>query len=55
MVHPGGQTWVGGEFATEPWLDVVGYQSGHGDDAGAWRWLVDGPPARDWPACPDGR
>ncbi len=41
MVHPGGQTWVGGEFAAEPWLDVVGYQSGHGDDERAWRDLPD--------------
>jgi hypothetical protein len=48
MVHPGGQTWVGDEFAGEPWLDVVGYQSGHGDDERAWRWIVAGPPATAW-------
>jgi hypothetical protein len=48
MTHPGGQTWVGGEFKDEPWLDVVGYQSGHGDDERAWRWIVAGPPATEW-------
>ena len=53
MVHPGGQTWVGDEFATEPWLDVVGYQSGHGDDERAWRWIVEGPPATAWRDLPD--
>ena len=51
-VHPGGRQWVGAEFGAEPWLDVLGYQSGHGGDAGAWDWLADGPPARDWPAVP---
>jgi hypothetical protein len=49
MVHPGGQTWVGDEFKDEAWLDVVGYQSGHGDDEKAWRWIVQGPPATEWP------
>ena len=53
MVHPGGQTWVGDEFAAEPWLDVVGYQSGHGDDERAWRWIVEGPPATAWRDLPD--
>jgi hypothetical protein len=51
-LHPGGRQWVGAEFEAEPWLDVLGYQSGHGGDAESWAWLVDGPPARDWPAVP---
>lgn len=46
--HPGGKQWVGTEFAGEPWLDIVGYQSGHGDDDATWRWLVQGPPATQW-------
>lgn len=53
MVHPGGQTWVGHEFKGEPWMDIVGYQSGHGDDEKAWRWIVQGPPATEWTAVPD--
>ena len=46
--HPGGQQWVGAEFGAEPWLDVIGYQSGHGDDERAWRWITEGPPAAEW-------
>ena len=53
MVHPGGQTWVGHEFKDEDWLDVVGYQSGHGDDEKAWRWIVQGPPTTEWRSVPD--
>jgi hypothetical protein len=52
MTHPGGQQWVGQEFRDEPWLDVIGYQSGHGDDEKAWRWIVQGPPATEWPNVP---
>ncbi len=51
-VHPGGQQWVGEEFGPEPWLDILGYQSGHGGNEAAWRWLVDGPPARRWAEVP---
>jgi hypothetical protein len=51
-VHPGGRSWVGEEFGAEPWLDILGYQSGHGGDEAAWRWLADGPPARRWPEVP---
>lgn len=42
VVHPGGLQWVGAEFADEPWVDVIGYQSGHGGGIGSWRWLQDG-------------
>jgi hypothetical protein len=52
MVHPGGKTWVGHEFKDERWLDIVGYQSGHGDDEASWRWIVEGPPATEWQHLP---
>jgi hypothetical protein len=39
--------WVGAEFADEPWVDVIGYQSGHGGGIGSWRWLQDGPWLRE--------
>ncbi|MSQ44219.1 MAG: DUF4038 domain-containing protein, partial [Chloroflexi bacterium] len=42
-VHPGGIQWVGSEFADEPWVDIIGYQSGHGGGILSWRWLQDGP------------
>jgi hypothetical protein len=48
MIHPGGMHWVLKEFGTEKWLDVQGYQSGHGDDDQTLRWMISGPPAIDW-------
>ncbi len=48
MLHPGGQHWNLPEFQNEDWLDIVGYQSGHGDGDAAWRWTFEGPPTRDW-------
>ncbi|MDQ3699860.1 MAG: DUF4038 domain-containing protein [Chloroflexota bacterium] len=51
-VHPGGRQWVGEEFGAEPWLDILGYQSGHGGDEASWRWLAEGDPARRWPEVP---
>ncbi|MCC9076333.1 DUF4038 domain-containing protein [Litorilinea aerophila] len=47
-MHCGGQQWPADELRGEPWLDILGYQSGHGDSAETWRWLVEGPPAREW-------
>ncbi len=47
-MHPGGMQWVLNEFKDEKWYDVVGYQSGHGDDARTLQWLTSGPPAKDW-------
>lgn len=48
LMHPGGMQWVLQEFADEPWVGIHGYQSGHGDDEAALRWITSGPPARDW-------
>jgi len=47
-LHPCGQNWVGEEFRNEPWYDIIGYQSGHGDSEEHLRWLAQGPPARNW-------
>ncbi len=51
-LHPCGQRWVGDEFRDETWFDLIGYQSGHGDSPDHLRWLVDGPPARNWDRKP---
>jgi hypothetical protein len=51
-MHPGGMQWVWNEFKDEKWYDVVGYQSGHGDDEKTLRWLTEGPPATDWTKMP---
>lgn len=46
--HPGGMQWPHDAFDDESWIDVIGYQSGHGDDAETLQWIHSGPPARKW-------
>lgn len=48
IMHPGGMHWIHDEFASEKWVDIHGYQSGHGDDDNTLKWLAMGPPAKDW-------
>jgi hypothetical protein len=47
-LHPNGMSWNMNEFQHEMWLDIIGYQSGHGDSDDTLRWIVYGPPATDW-------
>ncbi len=51
-LHPQGRHWNAFEFKSEPWLNVIGYQSGHGDGDDHLRWLTDGPMTRDWTNTP---
>ena len=51
-MHPGGMQWVWNEFKDEKWYDVVGYQSGHGDDDKTSRWMTEGPLTEDWMKMP---
>lgn len=51
-LHPGGQQWIATDFLNEEWLDILGYQSGHGDDEAAWQWIFQGPPATEWTQKP---
>ena len=51
-LHPHGRDWVLDEFEGEPWMDVLGYQSAHGDDDGHWEWILHGPPSTDWRRVP---
>jgi hypothetical protein len=46
--HPMGMHWPWQSFRNEKWLDFIVYQSGHGDDANAMRWIHSGPPSRYW-------
>lgn len=48
LTHPQGMQWPWAPFADEGWLDVLGYQSGHGDDAGTLAWIHSGPVAQTW-------
>jgi hypothetical protein len=47
-LHPNGMSWYGEDFDAEAWLGFIGYQSGHGDDEAAARWMTEGPPAKRW-------
>ena len=51
-LHPMGRSWIGAAYAQEPWLDVVGYQSGHGIDRAAVEFITRGPAARTWSKLP---
>jgi hypothetical protein len=48
LIHPGGMQWPYAPFEAEAWLDLAGYQSGHGDDANTLRWIHSGPAAQNW-------
>jgi len=47
-MHPAGKHWLLPEFLHEEWMDVVGYQSGHGVCGDDLKWLCFGPPSKDW-------
>jgi hypothetical protein len=51
-IHPCGMHLPIDEFRDCSWLDVIGYQSGHGDRAETQRWLTSGPPATAWVGGP---
>jgi hypothetical protein len=43
--HPTGMNFPWKDWEDERWLTVLGYQSGHGDDANTLQWIHSGPPA----------
>jgi hypothetical protein len=47
-LHPHGMDWALYQFVDEPWMDVVGYQSAHGDNEAYLRWIPEGPPSSSW-------
>lgn len=47
-LHPRGMQWILPEFRQTPWLDIMAYQSGHGDSPETLGWIVKGPPSKDW-------
>ena len=51
-LHPMGRSWIGEAYAREPWLDIVGYQSGHGTDRAAVEFITRGPATRSWSHLP---
>jgi hypothetical protein len=51
-MHVVGQRFPVGEFRNESWMDILGYQSGHGDNDKTLDWIVKGPPAEAWKKSP---
>lgn len=45
--HPTGMNWPWEGWRNEDWIDVFGYQSGHGDDAKTLEWIHSGPVAKN--------
>ncbi len=43
--HPTGMNWPWKDWENETWLNVLSYQSGHGDGDKTWQWITSGPPA----------
>jgi hypothetical protein len=46
--HPTGMNWPWDEWKDEKWLNVLGYQSGHGDDAKTLAWIHSGPVSKSY-------
>ena len=50
--HPMGRHWIGKAYGQEPWMDIVGYQSSHGNTEGTVNWINYEPIASDWKLLP---
>ncbi|NET34775.1 MAG: DUF4038 domain-containing protein [Cyanothece sp. SIO1E1] len=50
--HPHGVSWIGELYKDEPWLDIVGYQSSHDNNARIVDWINKGPMAKQWDQLP---
>ena len=51
-LHPHGRSWIGDLYADEPWMDIVGYQSSHSNEARTVNWINRGPIAEEWANLP---
>ena len=47
-LHPQGMQWHFDSFLQEDWLDLLIYQSGHGDSPETLAWIHSGPPSEKW-------
>lgn len=52
LTHPTGGNWPWETWNDEKWLDILAYQSGHGDSAATLTWLHSGPQTRGWERAP---
>lgn len=51
-LHPGGTSWIGEAYASESWLDIIGYQSGHSNSNHAINFINKGQVADRWNKLP---
>jgi hypothetical protein len=47
-LHPQGSSWIGEQYASEEWYDLVGYQSSHSNSAIVVNWINKGPMSQMW-------
>lgn len=51
-LHAQGMSWPFDAYWNQAWMDYAGYQSGHDHNAGAVRWIYDGPANEWWQKTP---
>ncbi len=51
-LHPGGASWIGEVYAREPWVDIIGYQSGHNASEKTVNFINKGPISAVWHQLP---
>ena len=47
-LHPSGKDWLGDAYASEEWLDIIGYQTGHNNTESTVTWITKGPVSQRW-------
>jgi Protein of unknown function (DUF4038)/Domain of unknown function (DUF5060)/Putative collagen-binding domain of a collagenase len=52
ILYCGATYWVLEEFHSEPWVDILGYQSGQETTDDSLQWLLAGPLSTDWQRLP---
>jgi len=50
--HPRGRSWIGEVYKDEPWLNIIGYQSSHSNQASTVNWITKGPMSQTWSHLP---
>jgi len=50
--HPSGRSWIGEIYKDEQWLDIIGYQSSHSNEASTVNWITKGPATKTWSSLP---
>jgi hypothetical protein len=50
--HPQGRSWIGEVYKDEKWIDIIGYQSSHSNQAATVDWINKGPMSKEWANLP---